>query len=263
MAVSLITSICTVQSFSSLHPFTKHPWTGRLWLYIAYLVVKLFFRLCCRVRIAGSEYVPLQGGVVLASNHISAFDTLLIPYSILATQRLQIVWAPAKAELFTPRCLGMLLTALGAFPVRRGQHDRQAMRRMIAHMHTDKMMLFPEGTRSRDGRLQAGKRTVGKLIRAAQPVVIPVALVGTERILPHLKCPWQKRVPIVIQYGTPVELRHWYTCPDTKETSIAIVQEVMSAIASLLYNTSQSVGTSPTVDLAPGAQERCDGASPA
>ena len=146
---------------------------GRLWLRLAYGAVKLFFRLCCQVHIEGSEHIPSQGGVVLVSNHISAFDTVLLPYSVLATQGMQIIWAPAKAELFRSRLLGYLLTPLGVFPVRRGQHDRQAMRRMIAHMRTEKMMLFPEGTRSRDGRLHEGKRTVGKLIYTARPVVIP------------------------------------------------------------------------------------------
>ena len=250
-----------MQSSLPLHPLVKHPWIGHVWLYVAYRAVRLFFRLCCHVRIEGSERIPSQGGVVLVSNHISVFDTLLIPYSILATQGLQIVWAPAKAELFSTRLLGALLASLGVFPVRRGQHDRQAMRRMMAHMRTEKLMLFPEGARSRDGRLQAGKRTVGKLIYAAQPVVIPVAIVGTERILARLKCPWQGRVPVTVQYGKPVELQHCYALPDTKETAVAIVQEVMSAIASLLYNALQPVGTGPGADTSPPAQEKCDGSA--
>ena len=243
IGVSRTTRQCdsTVQSFLDLHPFTKHPWVGRVWVSLVYRVVRLFFRLRCRVRIEGSDYIPTQGGVVLVSNHISAFDTILIPYSVIATQGLQIVWAPAKAELFNIRLLGSVLTSFGAFPVRRGQHDRRAMRRMIVHMRTDKVMLFPEGTRSLDGQLQAGKRTVGKLIYAARPMVIPVAVLGTERILPQVWRLWQGRIPVTIRYGHPLALQHYYTLPDTKETAIAIVQEVMGAIASLVYNASQLV----------------------
>jgi len=251
----------TVQSSLPLHPFVKHPWTGRLWLGLVYVVVGLLFRLRCRLRIEGSEHIPLQGGVVLASNHISAFDTLLLPYSVLATQELQIVWAPAKAELFRHRFISCLLTSLGAFPVRRGQHDRPAMRRMIAHMRTEKVMLFPEGTRSHDGRLQAGKRTVGKLIYTAQPVVIPVAIVGTERILASRKCLFQGRVPVTIRYGTPVALQPYYALPNTKETAAAIVQTVMSAIASLLYNAPPAVEIGPRINVYPRARETCDGSS--
>jgi len=225
------------------------------------MVVKLFFCVGCRVRIEGSEHIPSQGGVVLVSNHISAFDTLLLPYAVLATQGIQIVWAPAKAELFNTRLLGCLLTSVGVFPVRRGQHDRRAMRRMIAHMRTDKMMLFPEGTRSRDGRLQEGKRTVGKLIYAARPVVIPVAIVGTEHILPHLKSLFHGRIPVSIHYGKPLDLQPYYALPNTKETAVAIVQEVMNAIASLLYNASQPVATSPVAHRHARSQGRRDGAS--
>jgi 1-acyl-sn-glycerol-3-phosphate acyltransferase len=236
----------TVQSSLPLHPLVKHPWLGYVLLCLAYVVIKLFFRMCCQVRIEGSEYIPSQGGVVLVSNHVSGFDTVLLPYTVLATQGLQAIWSPAKAELFRTRLGSWLLTSLGVFPVRRGQHDRQAMRRMIAGMRTEKMMLFPEGTRSRDGRLQEGKRTVGKLIYAARPVVIPAAIVGTERIIPHLKSLIHGRAPVSVHYGRPVALQHYYDLPDTKETAIAIVQEIMSAIASLLYNASQTLETDPS-----------------
>ena len=232
-----------MQSSLPLHPLLRHPWIGRLWLRLAYVAVKLCLRLCCQVHIEGSEHIPSQGGVVLVSNHISAFDTVLLPYTVLATQGLQIIWAPAKAELFRSRFLGSVLTSLGVFPVRRGQHDRQAMRRMIAYMRTEKMMLFPEGTRSRDGRLHEGKRTVGKLIYTARPVVVPVAIVGTERIIPHLKSLVHGRALVSVHYGKPVALQHYYAMPDTKETAVAIVQEVMSAIAALLYNASQPLET--------------------
>lgn len=248
-----------MQASLPFHPLRQHPWLGRIWLYVVYLLVKLFFCLCCRLRIEGREHIPAQGGVVLASNHISAFDTLLIPYSILTTQKLQIIWAPAKAELFRNRLCSAVLTSLGAFPVRRGQHDRRAMRRMITHMQSEKLMLFPEGTRSRDGRLQDGKRTVGKLLYTARPVVIPVAISGTESILLRLTCPWRGRVPITIRYGVPVALQSWYALPDTKETAIGIVQEVMSAIASLLYNAPQPARTSPGAPVPSHVQERCDG----
>jgi 1-acyl-sn-glycerol-3-phosphate acyltransferase len=174
---------------------------------------------------------------------------------------MQIIWAPAKAELFRSRLLGALLTSLGVFSVRRGQHDRQAMRRMIAHMRSEKMMLFPEGTRSPDGRLHEGKRTVGKLIYAARPVVIPAAIVGTERIIPHLKSLVYGRAPVSVRYGTPVALQHYYAMPDTKETAIAIVQEVMSAIASLLYNASRPVETGTVMSIQVRSQEADSGSS--
>jgi 1-acyl-sn-glycerol-3-phosphate acyltransferase len=135
--------------------------------------------------------------------------------------------------------LGRLLVSLGAFPVRRGRNDRPAMRRMLTHMRTEKMMLFPEGTRSRDGRLQSGKRTVGKLLYQARPVVIPTAVLGTDGILGPRRRFWPRRVPVTVCYGTPLDLQRYYALPDSKATAEAIVQEVMGAIASLLYNAHQ------------------------
>lgn len=181
------------------------------------------------------EHIPAQGGVVFVSNHISALDTVLIPYIILAYQGLQIVWSPAKAELFRLPLLGVVLASLGAFPVRRGQNDRQAMRRMLTHMRTEKMMLFPEGTRSRDGQLQAGKRAVGKLLYAARPTVIPTAVLGTNRVVRTRQTRWYRRTPVTVRYGKPVDLECYYALPDTKETAEAIVRAVMEAIASLAH----------------------------
>lgn len=268
MSHSVIVALCdyvylagNVQSSLPLHPLFRYPWIGRLWLRLVYGAVKLFFHLCCQVHIEGSEHIPTQGGVVLVSNHISAFDTLLLPYTVLATKGLQIIWAPAKAELFRSRLLGSLLTSLGVFPVRRGQHDRQAMRRMIAHMRTEKMMLFPEGTRSRDGRLHEGKRTVGKLIYAARPVVVPVAIVGTERIISHLTSLIRGRARVSVYYGKPVALQHYFAMPDTKETAVAIVQEVMSAIAALLYNASRPVATGAVMSMQTRSQGVGNGSS--
>lgn len=207
---------------------------ARWWFYTAYMAVKWFFTLCCRVTVEGREHLPRHGGVVFVSNHISAFDTVLLPCMIMAIQGMETVWAPAKAELFHSRLGQALLTPLGVFPVRRGQHDRQAMRRMVQHMQTEKMMLFPEGTRSRDGQLQEGKRTVGKLLHAARPIVIPTAIIGTNRITWHLKRLYRGRAPVTIRYGPALDVQRYYELPDSKETSIALTRAVMQGIAAQL-----------------------------
>ena len=101
-------------------------------------------------------------------------------------------------------------------------------------MRTEKIMLFPEGTRSRDGQLQAGKRTIGKLIYQARPVVVPAALLGTEHILPRLAAWLGGRTPVTVRYGAPLDLQPYYDLPDGKSTAEAIVQALMEAIAALL-----------------------------
>jgi 1-acyl-sn-glycerol-3-phosphate acyltransferase len=205
-----------------------------LWLQVAYTAVGLFFRHWCRVHIEGAEHIPAYGGVLLGSNHISMIDPVLISYAVMATRGVQIVWAPAKVELFTVPLFGRLIASLGAFPVRRGRGDLHAIRRMVAHLHSEKLLLFPEGTRSRDGRLGLGKRTVGKLLHEAQPVVIPTAVWGTNRVLPPGSCFPRYRTPIGVRYGKPLDLQRYYALPRTKETATVIVQELMQAIAALL-----------------------------
>jgi 1-acyl-sn-glycerol-3-phosphate acyltransferase len=172
---------------------------------------------------------------LLVSNHLSLLDTLLIPYSVMAVCGVQIVWAPAKAELFDVPLIGRIIASWGAFPVRRGQGDLRAMRRLLTHMRAEKVMLFPEGTRSRDGRLGVGKRAVGKLIYMARPVVIPAVVWGTDRVLPPGRRWPRCRAHIGVRYGPPLDLQRYYALPDTKETATAIVEEVMKAIAALLH----------------------------
>jgi 1-acyl-sn-glycerol-3-phosphate acyltransferase len=222
-----------VQPSHHFRPLHERSWGARQWLHLSYSLVGTFFRVWCCLRIEGDEHIPRQDSVLFASNHLSLLDALLIPYTVMATQGLQIVWSPAKEELFHLPLIGRILTSWGAFPVRRGRSDLAAMRRIITLLHTGKMMLFPEGTRSPDGRLGPGKRTVGKFIYKARPAVIPTVVHGTERILPkgaYLPC---FRLPICVRYGQPLDLQRYYALPDTKQTAEAIVQEVMGAIAAL------------------------------
>ncbi len=240
-------------------PLSERSLGERLWLHLSYRVVGLFFRLISRLSVVGGENIPPQDGVVLASNHISLLDTLLIPYSVMAIRGVQFVWSPAKAELFGLPVVGRILDLWGAFPVRRGRGDRRAMRRIGTHMQTGKVMLFPEGTRNSDGRLGKGKRMVGKLIYNARPVVVPIAVWGTNQVWPKGRRLLRWRPPIGICYGQPLDLQPYYTLPDTKETAEAIVEEIMRAIARQLEPHEQSV---PPVSRRNGcARERSNGSS--
>lgn len=232
-----------VQSSDSLRPLSERSWVARQWMRLSCFLVGVFFRVWCRLRIEGGEHIPIQGGVLLVSNHLSLLDALLIPYVVMAVQGVQIVWSPAKEELFRLPLIGRILLSWGAFPVRRGRSDLSAMRRIMTLLRQGKMMLFPEGTLSQNGRLGPGKWTVGKFILHTRPVVIPTAISGTEQILPKGARFPRFRLPICVRYGEPLDLQHYYTLPDTKQTAEAITQEVMQAIAAL-QQVSASVPTS-------------------
>ncbi len=229
-----------MQPSKQFRPLPDRPWVAQQWIRLSHTLIGVFFCGWCRTHIAGGEQIPAQGGVLLASNHVSLLDALLVPYAVMAVKGIQIVWAPAKEELFRLPLIGRMLLSWGSFPVRRGRSDLRAMRRIIALLRAEKMVIFPEGTRSRDGRLGPGIRTVGKFIYHARPIVIPTAIRGTERILPTGARMPRMRLPIYIDFGQPLDLQRYYDLPDNKQTAEAIVQEVMGAIAALHQASSSS-----------------------
>ncbi|HMB16272.1 MAG TPA: lysophospholipid acyltransferase family protein [Pelovirga sp.] len=197
----------------------------RFWVAISAAVIAFYATVLNRCQIVGGEQVPKQGGVLFVANHISAFDTVLLPAAIIKQRPWKMVWAPAKEELFRNRLLGALFRSWGAFPVRRGR-DLRAGKELGRLMKADAVMLFPEGTRHKDGQLGVGNRGVGKLIYEHRPVVIPVSLVGLNR--------WRVRAwgqQAVVRFGAPIDCADLFELTDQKATHVLIVERVMAAIA--------------------------------
>jgi 1-acyl-sn-glycerol-3-phosphate acyltransferase len=153
-------------------------------------------RLLYRLRAYGLERVP-QAGFVLASNHVSNFDPWALGYPLWPKRRLR--WM-GKAELFNP-ILGPILRHGGAFPVRRGMNDRDAIQTAIALARKgDVVVMFPEGTRRRKGlrkkfRPQPHTGSARIAMTAGVPLV-PAAIAGTDRLA--------RLAPLRVAYGTPV-----------------------------------------------------------
>jgi 1-acyl-sn-glycerol-3-phosphate acyltransferase len=204
------------------------------WFRFSWLVLGAFLARLNRLKIRGAEHVPAGGGVLFVANHRSIFDTLLIPWVNIKTVQLEIVWAPAKAELFSIPVIKHVIASWGAFPVQRGGRDVGAMRHLVELMQHEKVMLFPEGTRSADGSLGQGNRMVGKLIYLAQPTVIPVAILGTERLLPKGRIMPRLFSSLEVRFGPRLDLEPYYASADSKATAEAITSLVMRNIACLL-----------------------------
>jgi len=204
--------------------------------WIVLSLLDILFRVLNRIEVYGREHIPPRGerGVLFLSNHISALDPFLI--GITAMPRFSPVWwrAAAKEELFTHRFSRAVMYLIGAFPVKRGQRDFDSMDRMAEALKTDVLVVFPEGTWSMTGELLPGRPGVGKVIFGAHPAkMIPVAVEGTDRILPRNS--WIPRVVrrAKIIYGPPMDLGRFYDRPDTVETSRLIVEAVMAEIGRL------------------------------
>jgi 1-acyl-sn-glycerol-3-phosphate acyltransferase len=154
-------------------PSGRNPERGYL---IAAAVVKPVMRTWFRIRLEGEEHIPEAGPVILASNHRSNMDPVLLASAVRRP-----VTFMAKAELFVGP-LGWILRWIGQFPVRRGGIDREALRRTDAVLARGSMLgLFPEGTRG-DGRFSAVHPGLAYIVVRQRCPVLPVAIFGTERV---------------------------------------------------------------------------------
>lgn len=200
----------------------------RSWVTFSCWVIGFYASALNRFNSKGAEQIPAGGGVLFTSNHISAYETIFLPWAIVRHHPLQMVWAPAKEELFRKTVPRLLYSSWGAFPVRRGR-DVKANKVINELLADQKVMLFPEGTRHKDGRLGKGNRGVGKIIFDTRPIVIPTALIG----LNHWKFPGIGQSATVV-FGAPLDFSDLYALGDTRETHQLIVERVMNAIADLL-----------------------------
>jgi 1-acyl-sn-glycerol-3-phosphate acyltransferase len=200
----------------------------RFWVTVSSAVIRFYASVLNRFKVVGAENVPASGGVLLAANHISGYDTVFIPATVLKDHPWQMTWAPAKEELFDNPFIGALYRSWGAFPVKRGR-DVRAGKHLGQLLETQKVMLFPEGTRHKDGKLGPGNRGVGKLIYDHRPVVVPTALSGINR--------WKvfKMGQVgEIRFGKPVDFSDLFELENKKPTHILIVERLMAAIANEL-----------------------------
>src|SRR2546423_9881595 len=126
------------------------------------------------------KYARVKGPLIVAANHRSFLDPFVIAVSLPWRKPMCFV---AKRELFEKRWQGWLLSRLGAFPIRRGESDEDAMTtaRMILE-RAGTVCIFPEGTRIRSGSLGTPKRGVGRLALQTGAPVLPVAVLGSERV---------------------------------------------------------------------------------
>lgn len=161
------------------------------------LVLVPFFRVYFRLTGTGAEHVPASGPVIIAANHRSFLD----PFVIGALARRPIYYM-AKRELFERRLQARLLSALGAFPVDRGASDEEAIATAEAILaRGDCVVVFPEGTRIRQPTLGCPRRGVARLALRSGARVVPVALIGTDRVRRGLRIRPRK---VSLRFGRPL-----------------------------------------------------------
>ncbi len=157
-------------------------------------------RVLFRFRTLGKEHVPMQGGLLVAANHASYLD---IPALGCALPRR--AYFLGRYDLFPNRLLGPLLRRLGWIPMRHYRLDRESFRTAIELIKGGKaVVIYPEGTRSKDGRLGPGKPGIGIIVAETGCRVLPVYLEGTHDVLP-VGAVWIRLRPIRVRIGEPLD----------------------------------------------------------
>jgi 1-acyl-sn-glycerol-3-phosphate acyltransferase len=202
---------------------------------LKYVLLGPLLRLLFRPRIEGLEHVPEEGAAIVAGNHLSFSDHFLMP--AILPRRITFL---AKSEYFTGTGLkGRLIAAffhsVGQIPVNRSgrQAAQSAINEGLKVLRKGELLgIYPEGTRSHDGRLYKGRVGVASMALRARVPVVPCAMVGTfevqppGRILPRLK-------PVTIRFGEPLEFSRFAGIADERTALRAITDEIMYAILAL------------------------------
>ena len=181
-----------------------------------------------RPRVTGREHVPAHGPVLLASNHLSAVDTILIPS--FSPRKVQFL---AKASLFAPPIGGWFFRHIGAIPVHReagsaAQAALEAGTRVLAAGQV--FAVFPEGSRSRDGRLYRGRSGAAFMALETGATVVPVGLIGINRAI--VDPATGKPSPAEIRFGAPIALSDLAALPGGRARREA-TERIMAAIQQL------------------------------
>ncbi|MBD7951808.1 lysophospholipid acyltransferase family protein [Oerskovia rustica] len=203
---------------------------------MTYRVLKLILSLLAftllRPRVTGLNNIPRRGPVILASNHLSFVDSLLIP--IVAPRHVTFL---AKAEYFTGtglkgRISRWFFTTLGHIPVQRD--DPRAGQRSLEDAlevlnRGGAFGIYPEGTRSRDGQLHKGHTGVAWLALAGHAPIVPVAIQGTDKVQPvGSRLPRIHRV--TVQFGAPIEPARQITSGKPAQARRELTEQVMDSI---------------------------------
>jgi 1-acyl-sn-glycerol-3-phosphate acyltransferase len=195
------------------------------------IVLTPVLHICCRIRVEGKEYVPESGPVILASNHRSFLDSIFIP--LVIRRRVTFV---AKAEYFDDKRVAWFFRGVGQIPIRRegGSASERALASAIEVLQAGGVFgIYPEGTRTRDGKLHRGHTGVARLALRTGAPIIPVGLIGTDEVQPiDSKLPRLFKT-VRIRFGEPIPLDHYAGRHDDRLALRDVADEVMYEIAQL------------------------------
>ena len=206
-----------------------------LYWWSKYVLLGPLMRLLARPTIEGLEHIPQRGAAILASNHLAVADSFLLP--LLVRRRITFL---AKREYFTqPGLIGRLkkifFTGVGQVPVDRASASgaQAALDTAVRLLGEGKLLgIYPEGTRSPDGRLYKGKTGVARMALEAAVPVVPVAMIGTEKLNPIGSRMWRPH-HVHIRIGEPLDFSRYAGMAGDRFIERSMTDEIMYALMEL------------------------------
>ena len=185
------------------------------WFWLARWACRLFCILFFRLRVYGRENVPDKGAFVLVGNHQSYLDPLFCGVPLKRH-----LYFLARDSLFANRFFGWLLSSVNVVPVRRGEADLSAMKKVIGKLKEGGgVCLFPEATRTKDGKIAPFKSGFGLLCRRGEAAVVPVMIDGAFECWPRFKKIFSLGKLIVVCYGKRITAEQVKEMKDRELTS--------------------------------------------
>lgn len=202
-----------------------------------YGLTRPFAKIFYHPRVEAEWHIPLEGGAIIAANHVSAGETIMLPSLI----KRRLIF-PAKKELFqgkgfVGRIVAWFLTAVGQVPMDRGggRASAAALEPVSEVLVNGGLVgIFPEGTRSPDGRLYKGHTGVARLALQAQVPIIPVGLVNTKLVKGLFGIPVMRNAAMI--FGEPLDFSAYYGQQNSGQVLRWVTNEVMAAIQALTEN---------------------------
>ncbi len=199
------------------------------------LIAGPILRTAFRPWVTGEENIPEKGGVILASNHLSFIDSVFLP--LVIDRRVTFL---AKSDYYTARgikgwAIKNFLKAAGMIPIDRsgGKASEASLRTGLGVLHRGEMLgIYPEGTRSPDGKLYRGRTGVARMVLEAGVPVVPVAMIDTEKVMPiGQRLPKVRRIGIVI--GEPLDFSRFEGMESDRFILRSITDEIMYELSHL------------------------------
>jgi 1-acyl-sn-glycerol-3-phosphate acyltransferase len=176
------------------------------------------------ISVQGRENIPVSNGFILASNHTSYLDPIIL--GVVCHKELYFV---VKRELFRLGAFSWLIKNLNTFPITRGQPELSALKKILKKLRQGGIVvIFPEGTRSKDGRLGKPEKGAGLIAIKSNLPVVPVYIQGTYEALPvGSRC--IRLNPIKVWFGKPISSDVLKNAKDLEHASNIIMEEIKNA----------------------------------